>query len=86
MPRRCAIPPKSLLAITNDILDFSKLEAGRIELETVDFEVAQVAESAVSLFRPRAITKGIGLTYLLAPNLPSYLRGDPGRLRQCCSI
>jgi signal transduction histidine kinase/CheY-like chemotaxis protein len=73
---------ESLLAITNDILDFSKLEAGRIELEAVDFEVAQVAESALSLFSPRAVTKGIGLTYRLAPDLPPYLRGDPGRLRQ----
>jgi signal transduction histidine kinase/DNA-binding NarL/FixJ family response regulator len=73
---------ESLLAITNDILDFSKLEAGKLEIATTDFEIAQVAESALSLFSPRAVAKGIGLTYRLAPDLPPYLRGDPGRLRQ----
>jgi CheY-like chemotaxis protein len=72
---------EALLTIINDILDFSKLEAGRIAVEAIDFEVAEVTESALSLFGPRAAAKGITLTVALEPGLP-HLRGDPGRLRQ----
>ncbi len=72
---------EALLTIINDILDFSKLEAGRIAVEAIDFEVAEVAESALSLFGPRAAAKGITLTAALDPGLP-HLRGDPGRVRQ----
>jgi PAS domain S-box-containing protein len=72
---------EALLTIINDILDFSKLEAGRIAVEAIDFEVAEVTESALSLFGPRAAAKGITLTAELDPDLP-HLRGDPGRVRQ----
>jgi CheY-like chemotaxis protein len=73
---------EALLTIINDILDFSKLEAGRIAVEAIDFEVEEVTESALSLFGPRAAAKGLTLTVERDAGLPPHLRGDPGRVRQ----
>ena len=73
---------ESLLTLINDILDFSKLEAGRLELEALDFMPAALVESALSLFGPRAAAKGIALVGNVPPGLPAYLKGDPGRIRQ----
>jgi PAS domain S-box-containing protein len=73
---------ESLLTLINDILDFSKLEAGRLELDNLDFAPAGVVESALSLFGPRAAAKGILLQGSTASDLPGYLKGDPGRIRQ----
>ena len=73
---------EALLAILNDILDFSKLEAGRLELADEAFDPARLVESVVTLLAPRAREKGIALETRLAPDLPSALRGDGGRLRQ----
>lgn len=73
---------EALLAILNDILDFSKLEAGRIDLEDIDYDVAAQLQAAVALLAPRAAEKGLSLRLEIAPDLPPYLRGDPGRLRQ----
>lgn len=71
-----------LLTLINDILDFSKLEAGRIELETIDFDLPQLIESVVSMMNPRAVMKGLRLSGHLQPDAPRFVRGDPGRLRQ----
>lgn len=71
-----------LLHLINDILDFSKLEAERVELEKVDFEVIQELELAFSILGVNANTKGVGLKYEVAPDVPNYLRGDISRLRQ----
>jgi PAS domain S-box-containing protein len=73
---------ESLLTLINDILDFSKLEAGRLSLEQLDFAPAALVESALSLFGPRAAAKGIALVGKVPPDLPAYLKGDPGRIRQ----
>jgi signal transduction histidine kinase/CheY-like chemotaxis protein/HPt (histidine-containing phosphotransfer) domain-containing protein len=73
---------EALLAILNDILDFSKLEAGRIDLEDIDYDFAAQLQAAVALLAPRAAEKGLELRHEIAPELPPYLRGDPGRLRQ----
>jgi signal transduction histidine kinase len=72
----------SLLSIINDILDYSKLEAGKIELEDVNFSPEQLVDGVVSLLSARAIAKGISLTMTLSPEIPIWLRGDPTRLRQ----
>jgi signal transduction histidine kinase/HPt (histidine-containing phosphotransfer) domain-containing protein/FixJ family two-component response regulator len=72
----------SLLTIINDILDFSKLEAKRMSLDIVDFDLAEVVESVLSLLAPRARAKGLRLDAALAPEVPRRLSGDPGRLRQ----
>jgi PAS domain S-box-containing protein len=72
----------ALLAILNDILDLSKIEAGRMELEEIDFSVAAATEEAAELLAERAHGKGIELVCQVDPAVPKALRGDPGRFRQ----
>jgi signal transduction histidine kinase/ActR/RegA family two-component response regulator len=73
---------RHLLALINDILDLSKIEAGRMTLETVGCDVAQIVGEVATLMRPRAAAKGILLNVDLRPPLPACVRGDPLRLRQ----
>ena len=72
----------ALLTIINDILDFSKVEAGKLELESIDFNVVQVVEEAAELVADPAQNKGLELLAYCSPELPLGLRGDPSRLRQ----
>jgi signal transduction histidine kinase/DNA-binding NarL/FixJ family response regulator len=71
-----------LLTLINDILDFSKLEAGRIDLEEIDFDLPHLVESVISMMNPRAVMKGLTMTSTVPVDTPRFLRGDPGRLRQ----
>jgi signal transduction histidine kinase/CheY-like chemotaxis protein/HPt (histidine-containing phosphotransfer) domain-containing protein len=73
---------QALLTILNDILDFSKMEAGRLELAAEDFDLERVVESVEALMMPRAREKGLVLHAWVAPDVPTALRGDAGRLRQ----
>jgi len=73
---------ESLLEIINDLLDFSKIEAGKLRLEVMDFELRVVVEEVVDLLGAEAIGKGLALTTYVQPDLPAFVRGDPGRLRQ----
>jgi signal transduction histidine kinase len=73
---------EALLAILNDILDVSKLEAGKVELEEVDFSLPEVAGDVIALMRPRAEEKGIAICQDLDEGAGRLLRGDPGRIRQ----
>jgi PAS domain S-box-containing protein len=73
---------RSLLAIINDILDFSKLEAGKITLEDVPFNLHVLVDGAVSIVRGDAIGKVIALEASLASDVPVWVSGDPTRLRQ----
>ena len=72
----------ALLTIINDILDFSKIEAGKMSLETIDFDLRQLVESTGDLMAGRALQKQLELIVYVEPDVPSRLRGDPGRLRQ----
>lgn len=72
----------ALLRLLNDILDFSKVEAGKLELETIDFPLRDSLGDAMHTFGLRAAEKGVELTYLVPPDVPDTLLGDPGRLRQ----
>jgi two-component system, sensor histidine kinase and response regulator len=71
-----------LLDVINDILDFSKLEAGKAELEVVEFDLRTLVEDVQALLAERAQTKGIELCLLVQADVPTALRGDPGHLRQ----
>ena len=73
---------QSLLMIINDILDFSKIEAGKLEFETIDFDLRTVIEELAQMIAPKAHGKRVELTSLVDPQVPSMLKGDPGRLRQ----
>jgi signal transduction histidine kinase/DNA-binding response OmpR family regulator len=71
-----------LLNLINDILDVSKVEAGKLELESTDFDLRQVIDRAFEVIEIRATQKGLQLFREVAPQAPSYVVGDPNRLRQ----
>jgi PAS domain S-box-containing protein len=72
----------SLLGLLDDILDLSKIEAGRAELENVDFDLRSTVEGVTDILTPRASDKGVKLACLIHHAVPLFLRGDPVRLRQ----
>ena len=72
----------SLLSVLNDILDFSKIESGLFDLETLDFDVRTAIEEVIDLYAKVAEEKGLELACLTQHDVPTALRGDPGRLRQ----
>ena len=69
----------ALLTVINDI---SKLEAGRVELEEVDFDLVALVEDCAALLAPQAAAKQIDVSVFVDPALPVHMRGDPTRLRQ----
>ena len=66
----------------NDVLECSKIEAGKLELETIDFNLRATVDDVLKQFAERAESKGLELTGLIHAAVPTGLRGDPGRLRQ----
>lgn len=73
---------ENLLEIINEVLDYSKLEAGRMQLESVPFDVNELIESVVDLFTDRAQTKQIELAARFLPRSISRASADPGKIRQ----
>ncbi len=73
---------QSLLRVLNDILDYSKIEAGKLELENVDFDLGGQMESVVELLRAQYHIKGVQLRTYISAGVPPVVCGDPGRLRQ----
>lgn len=73
---------QGLLNVINDILDFSKIEAGKLALEHIPYLPAQVLQSVVDLYQPRALEKSLTLDTHLSPELQTAVLGDPHRLRQ----
>ncbi|MBF0496510.1 MAG: response regulator [Deltaproteobacteria bacterium] len=71
-----------LLDLINDILDLSKIEAGRVELLDVNFSLPELVHRVFLIIRPKADEKLIQLTYTVAEQIPLFLYGDAGRLRQ----
>lgn len=76
---------EALLSIINDILDFSRIDSGNLQMEEADFDVNRLLEDLVGLFQERARAKGVTLSCLIQAQVPTWLRGDPGRLRQILS-
>ncbi len=73
---------ESLLSLINDILDFSKIEAGKVTLEILDFDLRVLLDDVATMMGLRAEEKQLELIHSMAPDVPSRVRGDAGRLRQ----
>ena len=72
----------ALLALINNLLDFSKIEAGKFELENAPFDLRDFMKDTVRMMAMRTQTRGLELSYRVAPEAPNRLVGDPDRLRQ----
>lgn len=72
----------SLLHIINDILDFSKIDAGKLDLEILDFDLRTTIEDLNDPLAMHAHKKDLVYVSIIDPDVPLLLRGDPGRLRQ----
>ena len=73
---------ENLLMLLNDILDFSKIEAGALTLERIAYPIKEVINGTVNLMRTEANRKNIDLHIECDPQVPDYLWGDSGRIRQ----
>lgn len=80
--RGIQISADSLLHVLNDILDFSKVEAGQLEIELVDFGLAQVIDSAFTVLQTRAAEKALRFDFIYPDADLPQVRGDPARLNQ----
>ena len=80
--RSIQISADSLLHVLNDILDFSKVEAGQLDIEVVDFDVAQVIDSAFAVLQTRANAKALRFDFIYPDADLPLLRGDPSRLSE----
>ncbi|MDQ1351557.1 MAG: hypothetical protein QG657_1861 [Acidobacteriota bacterium] len=72
----------SLLDIIDDVLDFSRIESGNLEMECIDFNFANTITGVIKLLAIKAHKKNLHFNYLIHPEIPEYLKGDPSRLRQ----
>jgi PAS domain S-box-containing protein len=72
----------SLLKVINDILDFSKMEAGKLVIENINFDIKSLVEETIKAHSPQAIAKDIELNYAFSSTIQQYLVGDPSRLKQ----
>lgn len=72
----------ALLTVINDILDYSKIEAGKLDLEIIEFDLKETVEKAVDLLAIKAEEKNLDLNCLVDVEIPTILKGDPGRIRQ----
>ena len=77
--RQCG---EALLSLINDILEYGKIEAGKLELECIDFNLRTTVEDVLSQFAAQAQNKGLEITGLVHAAVPTGLQGDPGHLRQ----
>jgi PAS domain S-box-containing protein len=76
------ISAESLLSLINDILDYSKIEAGKLDIEAIDFNLGDCLGDTMKTLSLRAHQKGLELAFEIEPNVPDAIVGDPGRLRQ----
>ena len=79
LPLSCA---PSLLGLINDILDLSKVEAGKLSLDIISFDLHAVMADFSAMFKERAKEKDLEFTIEINPDIPHQPIGDPNRLRQ----
>ncbi len=72
----------NLVVIINDILDFTKIKAGKLTIEKIDFDLAEVVENITAVFSHRIMAKRLTFSFDVDKNIPSVLKGDPYRLNQ----
>ncbi len=82
MAKSCA---DSLLLIINDILDFSKMEAGKLSIDSIDFDFTEMIQNTVKAHTINTSRKGLDFTYSFGADIPRYINGDPNRLNQILS-
>ncbi|KAJ9153012.1 hypothetical protein P3X46_026504 [Hevea brasiliensis] len=73
---------KALIALINEVLDRAKIEAGKLELEAVPFDLQSILDDVLSLFSEKSRNKGIELAVFVSDKVPDIVLGDPGRFRQ----
>ncbi|WP_045211491.1 response regulator [Desulfonatronovibrio magnus] len=73
---------EALLSLLNDILDVSKIESGKLELENIEFDLQELLDDFTTTIAFRAHEKGLDFMYILEPEVPILLKGDPARLTQ----
>jgi signal transduction histidine kinase/DNA-binding response OmpR family regulator len=73
---------EALLQVINDILDFSKVEAGKLDIESIDFDIGRAAEEVAELLAHQAESKGLALGIRVGADVPPLIQGDAGRVRQ----
>ncbi|MGL5632703.1 MAG: histidine kinase dimerization/phospho-acceptor domain-containing protein, partial [Azovibrio sp.] len=73
---------RALLNVINDILDFSKIESGKLSIEIIDFDLRVLVNEVIDMLAVRVTQETMELTSFIAPEVPSLIKGDPGRLRQ----
>ncbi|XP_058732477.1 histidine kinase 4 [Vicia villosa] len=73
---------KALIALINEVLDRAKIEAGKLELEAVPFDLRSILDDVLSLFSEKSRHKGLELAVFVSDKVPDIVMGDPGRFRQ----
>ncbi len=71
-----------LLDLVNDILDYSKIEAGKLDLELIEFDIIDLVENTCEIVNERAQSKNLTLSSFIDPTISRIVKGDPGRIRQ----
>ena len=82
MIEKIKLATMSLLTIINDILDLSKIEAGKLQIETIDFELRPLVAGVIELVEDKARGKGLSLRHTIGDRVPAGINADPTRLRQ----
>ncbi len=72
----------TLLTVINDVLDYSKIEAGRMTVERLDYDLYSVCEEVRRILRPATADRGLTMTLSYDASLPRIVKGDPVRMRQ----
>lgn len=73
---------QALLTVLNDILDYSKIEAGKLEIESVSYNVRRLVDETAAMFALKAAEKNLYYNVIVAPGVPIKIKGDPTRVRQ----